>query len=1054
MGQISIDFQNKSSINAKYTKLTLNEYMSKPFKAVIECNIKKSNVDSDNEFIKNTSAYINEYVYIKVSQKYSDNTSSYRYIYGTITNILYKGILKKDDKNNIYLYEITIQPPFVELMKAKKSKSYLDKNIKDIIQEILDENKIGSYDLKDIDSNDLINRSNKIFINQHNETDYEFLMRLLLFYGINYYFIHINKNSKIKTTLKFTSKAFSDVKFMHIDNDNRCINKLYLNIDNQDKSAGVFNNVIMNYGSNDTEIADNGILLHGFGYGNNAEHIIQEWQDKEDIRQNIEAALSYKKNTINLSSTYICAGINSKLTIKGYLPDENTSNDMYLIKSVTTVYNNGSNEKDNIDIYGFFADDTKENSGLISEEIENSAALYVDNKMASKVSLFANNVVETNSIANNTLSKTQSMLLPAVVCDKNGNTNGEGICIPESCDKDNPDKFYAKLNNESDKARIINIVLPYGAKNYYTFTYPEIGSEILVFKDSDDKYYLFGYTPNISSVMSSLGSLKNSYLYTGTEGKNYIYMDYGCENQIKNLIHSAAIDTFMQEAYTYINMTCLQNDYETTKAVYKVNGEPKTISVKEWCAALKAKYDEQINTKRDKKSKLENLQKNQNKDNNQITTLKDEIDKLDNSIQTIESEIAQAEVKITDIFANAKNKVDSDKDFSDKEAQKTKIDNYIKDSDRVNIYSSAVDVNGKDSVDIKSNSRLNLFANSNGIEISSTDDTIHLKAKKLIRLSVGSNFIEIDEDRVSLVARKWMTSAGPTDSSIFLESVSGVDISGLECSMNGLFSSSMSDSFGGTLKTYIGSSSIHGYKSGIYTLKGVDGIVKSAINAVKLIFQFGSINANAEVKHGMDIAKYICNSGQDAYGIARNIEALVKEGKPENTADKILLAMDILEMIFSVMDRVVTIMELEDGDYMHDDASPNSKASKRDALRLFLMTSKITMAIFIFTETLMKVSSITKSGKMEFAGTNGNMDFNRIDIVTNVHNLFNSPGAGVGQPESRSEGSNNTGSGDSSEGGNTMGAGHQDEHPATTTTTTTTTSSEPITEQESGEEES
>ena len=366
MGQISIDFQNKSSINAKYTKLTLNEYMSKPFKAVIECNIKKSNVDSDNEFIKNTSAYINEYVYIKVSQKYSDNTSSYRYIYGTITNILYKGILKQDDKNNIYLYEITIQPPFVELMKAKKSKSYLDKNIKDIIQEILDENKIGSYDLNDIDGNDLIQRSSKILINQHNETDYEFLMRLLLFYGINYYFIHINKNSEEKTTLRFTSKIFSDVKFMDVDDDNRRINKLYLNIDNNDKSAGVFNNVMMNYNSNNADIASNAVSLHGFGYGNNTEAMIQEWQDKEDIRQNIEAALSYKKNTILLSSTYICPGIHSKLTIKGYLPDENTSNDMYLIKSVTTVYNNGSNEKDNIDIYGFFADDTKENSGLIS----------------------------------------------------------------------------------------------------------------------------------------------------------------------------------------------------------------------------------------------------------------------------------------------------------------------------------------------------------------------------------------------------------------------------------------------------------------------------------------------------------------------------------------------------------------------------------------------------------------------------------------------------------------------------------------------------------------
>ena len=32
MGQISIDFQNKSSINAEYTKLTLNEYMSLPYR--------------------------------------------------------------------------------------------------------------------------------------------------------------------------------------------------------------------------------------------------------------------------------------------------------------------------------------------------------------------------------------------------------------------------------------------------------------------------------------------------------------------------------------------------------------------------------------------------------------------------------------------------------------------------------------------------------------------------------------------------------------------------------------------------------------------------------------------------------------------------------------------------------------------------------------------------------------------------------------------------------------------------------------------------------------
>ena len=58
MGQISIDFQNKPSINAEYTRLTLHEYISKPFKAVIDCNINKQSAGSKSEFISNPLSYI------------------------------------------------------------------------------------------------------------------------------------------------------------------------------------------------------------------------------------------------------------------------------------------------------------------------------------------------------------------------------------------------------------------------------------------------------------------------------------------------------------------------------------------------------------------------------------------------------------------------------------------------------------------------------------------------------------------------------------------------------------------------------------------------------------------------------------------------------------------------------------------------------------------------------------------------------------------------------------------------------------------------------------
>ena len=387
----------------------------------------------------------------------------------------------------------------------------------------------------------------------------------------------------------------------------------------------------------------------------------------------------------------------------------------------------------------------------------------------------------------------------------------------------------------------------------------------------------------------------------------------------------------MQEAYTYINMICIQNDYENIKASYQVNGEPKTISVKEWCAALREKYNEQINTKRDKKSELEKLQKNENKDENQINTLKQDIDKLDENIKTIESEIAQAETKIIEIFKSAKTKIDNDEECKDKEAQKTKIDNYIKGNEWVNIYSSAVNVNGKDSVDIKSDSRLNLFSNSNGIEISSTDDTINIKADKAISLSVGSNSITIDKDRISLVARKWMTSAGPTDSSIYLESITGTSISGLVCSMNSLFSSSMSDSFGGSISSSYGKTDMTGFVSTIHATSALHA--KDYIfNVAKLIPHFCSAVKKDKAAYGTNVAKYTINSIGEAidilekfYHILDDIDKYKRENKK---GDLLEIVIDILNIIFGVMDHVVTIMELEEAEYLQHNAG---SISVRDA---------------------------------------------------------------------------------------------------------------------------
>ena len=448
----------------------------------------------------------------------------------------------------------------------------------------------------------------------------------------------------------------------------------------------------------------------------------------------------------------------------------------------------------------------------------------------------------------------------------------------------------------------------------------------------------------------------------------------------------------MKKAYSFINVACIQKFYEEDTSLYSVNKKQETMTVKKWCAKLKAEYDNQIKNKNDKQAELKELMKNENKDDKKIKELNEDIKKIETSIETIESEIKEAEEKILEIFVKTKEDINNiistmeqDEAAKYKEEQNKKIDEYLNSYDSVNVHSGIVDINGKNYIDIKGNNGLYLYSNTNGMEISGADGSINIKAEKSIKLSVGSHFIEIDEDRISLVARKWMESAGPTDSSIFLESISGVDINGLSCSMNGLFSSSMSDAYGASIETSIGSSSIQGFRSGIYTLAGVKGVIKTIKNMGKLASQLGSISKHPAcryVNYSLDSGLQAFNFGLKCYDVHTN--------KPESGLDKFKTAIEILELIFDVMDRVVTIMELEDPSYMHDKAKFESRASKRDATRLFLMTTKIITATTLFG-LLLKKCGMVQEGQLEITGEDIDIQVKNFTTVTQETNQYNGP---------------------------------------------------------------
>ena len=532
------------------------------------------------------------------------------------------------------------------------------------------------------------------------------------------------------------------------------------------------------------------------------------------------------------------------------------------------------------------------------------------------------------------------------------------------------------------------MVMPYGANNYYIYNYPKKGSKILVFYNNE-QYYLFGYIPNVSSIMSNQGPLEHSYLYAGTPERNYINIEQAYYKHIRTSIYKGSIDSFMKKAYSFINMKCITEFYEEETSLYSVNQNKETISVKIWCAKLKAEYDTQIKNKNNKQNELKELMKNENKDDKKIKELNEDIKKIETSIETIESEIKEAEEKILEIFVKTKEDINNiistmeqDEAAKYKEEQNKKIDEYLSSYDSVNVHSGIVDINGKNYIDIKGNNGLYLYSNTNGMEISGADGSINIKAEKSIKLSVGSHFIEIDEDRISLVARKWMESAGPTDSSIFLESLSGVDINGLSCSMNGLFSSSMSDAYGASIETSIGSSSIQGFRSGIYTLAGVKGVMKTIKNMGKLASQLGSISKHPAcryVNYSLDSGLQAINFGLKCYDVHTN--------KPESGLDKFKTAIEILELIFDVMDRVVTIMELEDPSYMHHKVN---RASNRDITRLFLMTTKIITATTLFG-LLLKKCGMVQEGQLEITGEDIDIQVKNFTTVTQETNQYNGP---------------------------------------------------------------
>ena len=175
---------NESSSQSSYL-FKINGIESS-IKAVFEFDCSSQALSSDYSFVITVKALklahekvIGQNASLKM--KWGDKESVF--IHGLVKNI--SMINKVKESENLYYYVIEMTSPISALHYNRQNKVFLNKSVIDVIKDVIDEHKLknlkhdirakGKYPKREI-------------IVQYDETDYEFIMRLMAHYGLYYLF--------------------------------------------------------------------------------------------------------------------------------------------------------------------------------------------------------------------------------------------------------------------------------------------------------------------------------------------------------------------------------------------------------------------------------------------------------------------------------------------------------------------------------------------------------------------------------------------------------------------------------------------------------------------------------------------------------------------------------------------------------------------------------------------------------------------------------------------------------------------------------------------------
>ncbi len=192
-----------------------SEELSEPFDIQIEALSKQENVDFDKALGQACTVKLKTY-----EQKQ-------RFFCGILTHAQWTGSEVGDDQN-YFRYRLVLRPWFWLLHHRANCRIFLDKNVKDIIQQVFTD--AGFSSGTDFKFRTTGNYDKIKYCVQYRESDFAFVSRLMEQYGIYYYFEHEDgKHTMVLADSRASHSAVKDlsqVKF-HIQTD------AYLRIEQQ-----------------------------------------------------------------------------------------------------------------------------------------------------------------------------------------------------------------------------------------------------------------------------------------------------------------------------------------------------------------------------------------------------------------------------------------------------------------------------------------------------------------------------------------------------------------------------------------------------------------------------------------------------------------------------------------------------------------------------------------------------------------------------------------------------------------------------------------------------